>query len=204
VNELRDGLWEWTGPHPDWKPGADWERQVRSFAHAGDDGLVLIDPLVHDGDWARLDELAERRGGVKAVAVTVHWHERDAAAAASRYGCELFAPGLGSGRESLAGAREIADGETLPGGVEALLVEPAEEALLHLTAARTLVAGDTLLAREGGLQLCPPAWLDREEDYEPMRESLARALEFPLEAVAVSHGEPALFERAALERALRA
>ena len=205
MNELRDGLWEWTGPHPAWKPGADWEQQVRSFAYAGREGLVLIDPLVRDSDWQRLDELAEQHGGVAAVAVTVHWHERDAAEAARRYGAELFAPALGDRPESLAGAREISHGDGLPGGIEAVVVEPAEEALLYLPEARTLVSGDTLLAREGRLSLCPASWLEREEDLEPTRAGVARALELPLEAVAVSHGEPALFEgRAALEQALRA
>ena len=62
-----------------------------------------------------------------------------------------------------------------------------------------------LMARDGRLSLCPPDWLDREDDFEAARESVSRALELPLEAVAVSHGEPPLFEgRAPLEEALRA
>jgi hypothetical protein len=202
LEELRERLWRWTAPHPEWTAGSDWPQRVSCFAHASADGLLLVDPLVEAGDWSALDTLAARWGGVRAVAVTVNFHERDAGEAARRYGAELFAPGLGKPRETLAGAREVADGDWLPGGVKTLLVPQAEEALLYLSAARTLVAGDTLLARDGRLSFCPASWLDNEADIDAVRDGVARALELRLEAVAVSHGEPALFDGAALEDAL--
>jgi Metallo-beta-lactamase superfamily len=204
MRELRENLWAWTAPHPDWSPDADWPQEVRWFAHATAEGLLLVDPLVDAGDWSALDGLAEQNGGVAAVAVTVGYHERDAGQAARRYDTQLFAPALGEARDSLADARRIADGDRLPGEVEAIVVEAGEEALLYLAAARTLVAGDLLLAREGRLSVCPASWLEREEDLPAVLDGIARALELPLEAVAVSHGEPALFEgREALEDALR-
>jgi glyoxylase-like metal-dependent hydrolase (beta-lactamase superfamily II) len=205
VEKLRAGLWRWTAPHPDWTPSSDWEREVSSLAYAGEGGLVLIDPLVPGGDWSALDSLSARAGGVVTVAVTVPYHERDAGAAAARYGAELFAPkASGPRRESLAAGHPIADGDSLPGGIEAILVEQAEEALLYLTAARTLVGGDVLQARDGRLSLCPASWLDDESQLEEVRAVVARALQKPLEAVVVLHGEPPLFEgRAELELALR-
>ena len=192
MEKLRDTLWRWTAPHPEWKPGSDWDQRVSCFAHAGGEGLVLVDPLVEGGDWTALDELVEREGQVAAVMVTIHFHKRDSEEASRRYGAELFAP--------------AADGsERVPPGVEAVVVPEAREALLYLSAARTLVAGDLLMARDGRLSLCPASWLDREQDFGSARDGAARALRLPLEAVAVSHGEPPLFEgRAPLEEALRA
>ena len=205
MEKLREGLWRWTVPHPAWDPEEDWDEQVSCLAHASSEGLVLVDPLVELGDWTALDELVDREGAVVAVAVTAPFHERHAAEASRRYGAALFAPPLDRDRPALADAREIGDGERLPGGVEAIVVPEGPEALLYLSGARTLVAGDLLVARDGRLSLCPVSWLQREQDLGPVRRRIARALELPLEAVAVSHGEPPLFEgRAALEDALRA
>ena len=204
MDELRRGLWCWSARHPEWEPGEDWDADVRCFAYRGDGGLVVIDPLAPDGDWAAIDELS-RSEGVAAVAVTVPWHERDAGEAARRYDAPLFAPALGRERGSLAAASPIRDGDTLPGGAAALRVEPAAEALYWLPRAGTLVAGDALLERGGQLSLCPVSWLEREEDISSVRAGLRRALEWPLQAVAVSHGDQALFEgREGLEQALRA
>lgn len=200
MQELRPKLWSWSAEHPDWEPSQDWPKEVRSFAYDTGRGLLLIDPLIDD--WRDVDALAEKAGGVAAVAVTVGFHQRQAAEAAERYGAELFAPPPRKPRPELAGATRIDDGDELPGGVQAIAIERAEEALLYLPDARTLVAGDTLLERDGTLSLCPASWLDDPGDLEAVREDVARALELPLEAVAVSHGGPPLFGRADLERAL--
>ena len=206
MEEIRDGLWRWTASHPDWTEDADWPEQVGAFAHLDTEGrLVLIDPLLDGGDWSALDALAEQHGGVRAVLVTVRWHHRDAGAAAERYGAALYAPEMGKEREDLTAATRL-DQDTDPGGgIRALVVPQAQEAVLWLEAAGTLVAGDVLLARDGRLSVCPDDWLDDPAHAEPTRESLRRALELPLEAVVVSHGEPPLFEgREPLEAALRA
>jgi glyoxylase-like metal-dependent hydrolase (beta-lactamase superfamily II) len=205
MKEIRDGLWRWEAPHPDWTEDQDWAEQVGCFAYAPDGGgLLVVDPLVADGDWSALDALAEQNGGVSAVVVMVHWHERDAVAAAERYGAGLFASPLGKQREALSAATKLDEAATLPGGVRALLVPEAEEAILWLEGARTLLAGDVLLEREGRLAVCPDSWLDSPDNAGAVRASLRRALDLPVEAVAVSHGDPALFEGPeALEAALR-
>ena len=65
--ELDAGLWRWTAIHPDAEddpaPGspADWPADVGSVAYAAGDTLVLIDPLVPDELWPKLDELARDR-----------------------------------------------------------------------------------------------------------------------------------------------
>jgi hypothetical protein len=50
--ELRPGLWRWTAPHPDWRPGAapgspgDWECEVGSVLYEAADPAVFVDPLL--------------------------------------------------------------------------------------------------------------------------------------------------------------
>ena len=38
MRELRAGVWHWEAPHPEWKPGEDWDELVSSYAL--DDGRV--------------------------------------------------------------------------------------------------------------------------------------------------------------------
>ena len=49
VEKIRDGLWRWTAPHPDWEPGGGWEKDVGCVYYEGPDAVVLIDPLVPAG-----------------------------------------------------------------------------------------------------------------------------------------------------------
>jgi hypothetical protein len=64
MEELRPGLATWTGPHPEWRPEAEWGPEVRSYAVRLDDGrTILFDPVqpAPPGD---------------AVLLTVPWHRR--------------------------------------------------------------------------------------------------------------------------------
>jgi glyoxylase-like metal-dependent hydrolase (beta-lactamase superfamily II) len=204
MQQIRDGLWRWTAPHPDWKPEQDWAREVGCLALAGDGELVLIDPLgARDGALAEaLDGLADGRR--LAVVVTVHWHERDAAGFRDRYGAELWVREGSVERVGTAVDRTFGDGDRLPGGIRALDVGAASEALMWIPSCATLAAGDVLVEREGRLRLCPVSWYDRAEDFEHGRRAMMRALELPVAATVVSHGDPAVFEgRSALEAALR-
>jgi hypothetical protein len=90
LQELAPGLWRWTAPHPDWQPPkepdspADWEQDVGCVAHNAADALVLIDPLVVDGQYEQLDDLARSKARV-AILTTLKWHRRSREALAARY-----------------------------------------------------------------------------------------------------------------------
>jgi hypothetical protein len=64
MEELRPGLWTWTGEHPEWTPELTWGPEVRSYAVQIDEIRVLIDPVL---PAPRAD----------AVLLTVPWHRRD-------------------------------------------------------------------------------------------------------------------------------
>jgi hypothetical protein len=64
MEELRPGLWTWTGEHPEWTPELTWGPEVRSYAVQIEEIRVLIDPVL---PAPRAD----------AVLLTVPWHRRD-------------------------------------------------------------------------------------------------------------------------------
>ena len=43
VTEIVPGLWRWTAPHPDWKAGDDWEREVGCVYYEAPGG---VEPFV--------------------------------------------------------------------------------------------------------------------------------------------------------------
>ena len=63
MEELRPGLWTWTGEHPEWTAEMTWGPEVRSYAVQVDELRVLIDPVLPA-------PLAD------AVLLTVPWHRR--------------------------------------------------------------------------------------------------------------------------------
>ena len=116
MDELRPGLWTWTGKHPEWDADRDklWGPDVRSYAAETGEGVVLFDPI----DPPR--ELVER---ASAVVVTAQWHGRSAAT--------LGVPVRGHG-------------DPLPDGVVEAPAFYPEERSLWLPAYNALVAGDSL------------------------------------------------------------
>jgi hypothetical protein len=194
LTEIRPGLYRWTAPHPAYEPDpepgspADWPEQVGCVAYEAPDALVLIDPLVPDSLWPRLDRLAEGRRVV--VLTTIGFHRRSRDTVAERYGA------------SMSRAKK-----TLPTGVETIPVRRSGETMVWIPEHAALVPGDRILGgRDGGLRVCPDSWLG----YLPsgmtggeLRETLRPLLDLPIELVLVSHGEPVLSGgRDALERAL--
>jgi len=185
VDEIAPGLWRWTAPHPDWKPGDDWEQEVGCVYYEAAAATVLIDPLVppeRDRFFEALDRDVERRGLPLAVLLTVPWHERSAAELVERY----------------------AAGNEAPAGVEPFAVPELDETLWWLPAHAALVAGDALVGSAGTIEVCPDSWLDDRSSHDSIRAVLAPLLELPLERILPSHGEPVLEGgRDALAQALR-
>jgi hypothetical protein len=198
--EIRSGLWRWTAPHPEWRPGArsesadDWPREVGSVLFEAAHATVLIDPLVPAADerafigW--LDRRIEGRCLPVTILTTIQFHRRSRDQLVERY------------RASTSRARK-----RLPDGVEAIPIRGAGETMFWLAEQRALIPGDRIIgAAGGGLRVCPESWLR----YLPsrlgvpgLRDRLRGLLELPLESVVVSHGQPVLRRgRAALAKAL--
>jgi glyoxylase-like metal-dependent hydrolase (beta-lactamase superfamily II) len=71
--------------------------------------------------------------------------------------------------------------------------------VLWIESRQALVAGDTLIERDKGLEF-PRDWAPDDATPEQILESLQPLLELPVELVLPTHGDPT--DRAALERAL--
>jgi hypothetical protein len=183
MQQLARGLWRWTAPHPDWEPSPkkgspdDWPQLVGSVAYQTDGVLVLVDPLVPDGDWRELDRLAQ--GKRVHVLTTLGFHRRSREAVRERYGA-----GTSNAKASL------------PEGVETIQIRNAGERMIWIREHGALVPGDRLLgAARGGLRVCPDSWLgylgDRTSPAR-LRNELQKLLDLPVRMVLVSHGEPVL------------
>ncbi len=189
-DELRPGLWRWTGRYDDWKG------EVASVALVFDDELVLIDPLLVGEQWDRLERgLGDRR---LSVLLTIHWHARSTAEVVDRFpSTRVWA----HSRNRAAVARRVAvtdvfrAGGDLPAGLVALEARPRSEVLLWEPRARALIVGDALLGdgeKGTGLHTCPASWLPESTDLDDLRAALRPALDLPVELILPSHGAPVL------------
>ena len=176
MEQLAEGLWWWTAPHPDWTPeqgGPDgWQRDVSSYAFDCGATFVLVDPIAPP---TLVDELAEGRD--VAVALTCDWHRRSTAEVVARVGA--------------------ATGE-LPACVE-VKAAVGEDRVLWIPAFGALVFGDSLIGEPGELRI-PDAWLGEGETHAARADALRPLLELPVEWALPTHGRPG--RRADLERAL--
>lgn len=194
VTRIDEGLWRWTAYHGEWK------EDVGCTYCETSDGVVLVDPLVPpdepDRFWRALDRDVARIGGEVHVLVTVFWHTRSAAAMVERYGARVWAPSRG--KQAIARrAGVVTDvyrpGDPLPGGVEAFPSGRAAEVVFWLPEHRSLVPGDALLgADDGGVRLCPAAWLPAGTTRAGLARALRPLLDLPVERILVSHGTPVL------------
>jgi glyoxylase-like metal-dependent hydrolase (beta-lactamase superfamily II) len=192
VRRIDEGLWHWTAPHPEWKPGEDWEQDVGCVYWEADDAVVLVDPQVPtaEPDRARffqaLDRDVERAGLPVAILLTSEWHGRSHAELAARYGARVVTP---------------PETDSLPDGVAA--TELPEEVVYWLPGPRAIVPGDTLLGTDEGLTLCPASWFEDRGGIDELARALTPLLDLPVERVLTTHGPPVLADgHAALARAL--
>jgi hypothetical protein len=196
VAEIRPGLWRWTAPHPAWRPGKAWPEEVGCVYAETQEASVLVDPLVPADDeerfWQALDRDRVRLAHLPVrVLLTCSWHRRSSDVVAERYDAEVWQPG-----------------DALPHGVEVAVFADSDtgwrEAVFALHGQTVVVFGDVIEADESGRLRMPPNWWPpHEKRTTRIRTELRRMLDWPVEAVLVSHGEPVL-ERAriALAQAL--
>jgi glyoxylase-like metal-dependent hydrolase (beta-lactamase superfamily II) len=179
--ELAPGLWRWTAFHPKWK------KDVGSLAIETVDGLVLVDPLLDDGQEAPRPAH---------VLITVHWHVRSTAAIAERWPeSRLWAPRRTG--KPLRGHAEATDvyvpGDDLPGDVRTRPTARESEAVFWIPAHSALVVGDVLLGgKDGTLRMCPQRWLEHGATHDDLARSLRPLLDLPFDKVLVAHGDPVL------------
>jgi glyoxylase-like metal-dependent hydrolase (beta-lactamase superfamily II) len=194
VLRVDEGLWHWTAPHPEWKPGEGWEQDVGCVYWEAEDAVVLVDPLVPTVEAERkkfldaLDRDVERVGLPVSILLTCEWHVRSGTELAERYGASVVGPPVTG---------------DLPGRATAVSVP--EEVVYWLPGARAIVPGDTLLGSPDGLTLCPASWLDDRGGIDELAAALAPLLDLPVERVLTTHGPPVLEDgHAAVARALAA
>lgn len=131
VDEIAPGLWRWTAPHPDWRPGAqrnspdDWDPLVGCVLYEGSDAAVFIDPLVR-ADADRFWSWADGRVAGRPVAVltTLGPHRRSRDQVVRRYAASV----------SRAKSK-------LPAGVEPIVLRGAGEPMVLVARAPDAGAG---------------------------------------------------------------
>ena len=112
------------------------------------------------------------------ILLTCAWHQRSAHEVAGRYDGDVWQPG-----------------ETLPVGVEVVVFEDTEtrwrEAVFAFPTQGVVVFGDVVEGDdEGGLRMPPEWWPPHEKRTARIRNDLRRVLDWPIDVVLVSHGEP--------------
>jgi glyoxylase-like metal-dependent hydrolase (beta-lactamase superfamily II) len=195
VRELQTGVWHWTAPHPEWKPGEEWDQVVSSYAIDDGNRLLLFDPLAVPSE---IEELAA--GRETAIVLTCPWHARDARSLTEGLGAPLYVPPPDEGDPNPLEGKVFTGGDQLPVGVQAFPGMEPNDLVLWIESRRALVAGDTLIDRGNGLEF-PADWANKGVPPERILEGLRPLLELPVELVLATHGGPT--DRPALERALR-
>lgn len=189
AHEPAPGIVAWDALHP------SWNREVTSVALESEGGLVLVDPLappaLRDARrfWKALDRAVESARST-AVVLTLHHHERSAAAVAGRYGATVWAPAGSERRLALRPGRLFAAGDPLPGGLTAHATACPGEVVLWSAAQHALVFGDVVLGAgpRSRLRVCPASWLPRGVSRADVARSLEALRALPVDVLLPLHG----------------
>ncbi len=197
VEELAPGLWRWTAPHPAWRPGHGWGRDVACFYAETDEATVLIDPLLpeegeRDRFLAYLDGDVARRGLPVAIVLTGTSHVRSTGELAERYDAGVWADEAVRDTVGRVEFHSIAPRQELIAGLRVLPVAfPSGVTPIYLSQQRALAPGDLLVSVDGELRVW---WVAESEEDERFYEEqhlpeLRGWLDLDVEHVLVAHGE---------------
>lgn len=189
MDTIHDGIWTWTGTHPEWRTGTE---RVRSYALETGGGLAIVDPvLTDDVTVATLRELAD--GRPCAVFVTVDYHLRGGEEIARK----LLAPIAGPPRTraKLADAASIAFISTagtpephLPLGARSIALGVKNgrrsEHPIYFPDVRALAVGDCIVSVPEGLRV----WSHDGDNHADAHRRVADLAE--VDIVLATHGEP--------------
>ena len=196
--------------------GVPWTWEVASFALAGSESLVLVDPLLPAADDAaqevltRLDALAASAKEI-AIFVTIPYHVRSSEQLLERYApsqrVTLHAhPAAAKRLRRGTRLADITRGDPLPAAAVAFRIgKPVRfETPVYFPGHAALAFGDAVVGVAGGLRVWESIgdakrarWY--EERFLPTLEPLA---DLDIESVLVTHGLPVLEDgRRHLERA---
>jgi hypothetical protein len=182
---------------------------VASFALAIERTLLLVDPLVPDDMWHRLDELAAERTTVAAL-ITIPFHLRSSEAVVARYGAKASIwghPAVAKKMRDGSSLRPIEPGAPLPGGAEAYAIGRRQEMPLWFPSHRALAFGDAVVGVDGTLRVWEAVNTAKRMAWYRNRlvPTLERLLALDAESVLVTHGPPVVSGgREALREALAA
>jgi hypothetical protein len=190
MRAIAPGLRYWKAPHPQWNGATEWPEDVGCVYYEAADALGLIDPLLprsrEESFLAALDRDVARLDRPVLVMLTAPWHRRDAASIAERYGATVWAHPAAHARlpfETQAGP--------LPDGFETFVPAGVWEGdvAFYIRPHRALVVAEFFMGLDGGLRVCPSPAL---QDRPAFETSLQRLLNWPIDHVLVSHGEPVI------------
>ena len=179
LKELLPGLFHWSIRWPGW-----WS--LEAYWLRTEKGSVLVDPIESIG-------MLEEAEDIKAIFLTVGWHERSARLFSKRAGAPIFLPeldrhmiedidefvGYGDGFEHECGIRAIG----VPG------LTPGEQALLSGAHGGTLFVGDAL----GTTAKWAPKGMKlggHPNGHPRPAQSLCHLLDYEFENLMPGHGKP--------------
>jgi hypothetical protein len=205
MEKLTEGLWRWTGRHPEWHPG-DFGAEVASFAAQAGADTLLIDPLLPSEDEPGRAQVLETIDGTLgnrlAILITIPYHVRSAEELWRRYGKDAETtihghPAAAKRLKTRSAFRAMEPAVPLPGGVTAHHIgRPRRyETPLHLPSHGALVFGDAVAETEGRLVVWSSDKVDAKVERfyrERFNPTLRPLLELDFDSVLVTHGQPLL------------